>query len=183
VLFSPICLGVIAVWNYASAQMMLQSKRVCLSLHFPEGLASTYSKIAFAALGWWGVYVVDVCVVITLLGVCVSYQVGFAQLVAEIPGGLFSSYKSSTQTALLIGLSGVVLLPIICFNNIQILAKISLGGLAALVVGIAVIIFFGFYQSSETVSILDMDMSPQSVADFTTFIGISAFCFGICALG
>ncbi len=139
--------------------MMIRSKKASSAIIFPEGLASTYSKIAYAALGWTGVYIVDAAVVTTLLGklisvvlafvelknkticysfytgACVSYQMGFAQLMAQIPNFVFSSYNISTQTTLFVFLNGFVVAPFLFVRDISVLSRVSLGGLIALVLG------------------------------------------------
>jgi amino acid permease len=172
----------VAAWNQLSVVMLVESKnRVIGRTEFPNGLASTYSKIAYHSFGWGGVYIIDLSVVATLLGVCVSYQMGFAQMLQQV---LLSAEKlvAFSRYEVLIGLSAVLVTPLSCSRDLGMLSHASLLGLVALVVGVAFIFVYGL-QVHNAERYEPLPLWPQDVAGVASFLGISTFCFGICALG
>mmetsp|Transcript_2876 Transcript_2876/g.4376 ORF Transcript_2876/g.4376 Transcript_2876/m.4376 type:complete len:499 (+) Transcript_2876:60-1556(+) len=181
-LFSPMGIICIAVWNVMSCFLMISCKRHCEGTHYPKGVSSSYSRIAYSACGWWGVFFTDTAIVATLLGVCASYQIAFAQFLKDIPGNPLSVYPESAQTTGFIYLSFFVVYPLSCPKNIGVLSKTSFAGLMCLLISIGVLIAFGLssygdgFQETET----ELTMLPTSPSALTTFIGIAVFCFGLC---
>jgi len=100
-------IAVIASWNWLASTLLMECKRATAGLTFPSHLSSNFSKIAYAGLGNIGVVVTDVSIIITLLGVCIAFQITFATLLREVPG----IYLSNTGLTIL---SGVIVLPM-CF--------------------------------------------------------------------
>lgn len=64
----------------------MDCKSTCSNVEFPSHLSSTYSKMAYAGAGQLGVIVTDMSIIITLLGVCIAFQITFATLLHEVPG-------------------------------------------------------------------------------------------------
>ena len=79
-------IAVIASWNWLASTLLMECKRATARLTFPSHLSSNFSKIAYAGLGNIGVVVTDVSIIITLLGVCIAFQITFATLLREVPG-------------------------------------------------------------------------------------------------
>ena len=129
-------IAVIAAWNSLASSMMVDCKNACRNIAFPADLSSTYSKIAYAGSGPFGVLITDFSVIGTLIGVCIAFQITFAQLLVDIPGNAF------TAPALTI-LSGVIAYPISCTRDLDSLSSISLVGMVCLVIGIVAIIVYG----------------------------------------
>ena len=175
-------IAVIAAWNVLSCLKMIKCKSFVESNDFPLGISSTYSKIAFSGAGWYGVYITDVSIIITLLGVCIAYQITFASLLQQIPGNTTSPYFLTI-------LSGIIVLPISCVKDISGLSVFSLVGLICLIIGILIISIYGFYNFSsmtfespfESPSTGErLTFFPKSIVDMTSFIGVATFCFGLC---
>ncbi len=79
-------IAVIAAWNFVASSLLMECKAVCTNVAFPSHLSSTYSKMAYAGAGHWGVLVTDMSIIMTLLGVCIAFQITFATLLHEVPG-------------------------------------------------------------------------------------------------
>lgn len=185
-IFSPIGIACFAIWNIVSCFMMISCKNACDDFIYPKGVSSSYSRIAFSAFGWPGVIVTDCSIVITLLGVCTSYQIAFAEFLKDIPNNIFASSSEKAQIASFIYISAFTVLPFSCAKNLSFLSASSLVGLICLFISINVLIFFGLFavRSEEYASIPDSEVTltlwPESTSDVTTFAGIGIFCFGLC---
>lgn len=184
-LFSPLVIGLVAAWNAIACRLMIECKRATVGMPVPDGISSTYSVIAYHGAGYWGVYLTDFSIVITLLGVCVAYQITFATLMSEVPQIAISS-KS------LIIVSSFVLAPVSFVKDISILSFFSLAGLICLIIGVASIICYGVYKfGGETLSHplspstdpgTSLSFWPDDMIDMTMFIGVASFCFGLCSM-
>lgn len=98
-------------------------------------ISSTYSRIAYAGAGWIGVYIIDLSIMITLLGVCITYQIAFSALLKDV---------ISLSHVKLTVISGILVFPLSGFTaNIGLLSKYSLLGLLLLVLAILSIFCFG----------------------------------------
>jgi solute carrier family 36 (proton-coupled amino acid transporter) len=185
-LFSPIGIVCFSGWNIISCFMMISCKNACDDFIYPKGVSSSYSRIAFSALGWPGVIITDCSIVITLLGVCTSYQIAFAEFLKDIPHNVFSEYSEAAQLASFICISGLIVLPFSCAKNLSFLSATSLVGLVCLFISIAVLVAFGLYAAlddnytSLPNSEVSLTLFPQSTTAVTTFTGIGIFCFGLC---
>lgn len=178
-LFSPIAIAVIAMWNILSCFMMIDCKRAIINHRFPIAISSSYSRLSFAAFGYWGAILTDLSVFATLFGVCVSYQIAFTQFLRDIPSHPLSNWSDFAQTVGYTYFSVIVVYPLACQKNIGFLSYTSLAGLSCLILSIGVLLWYGFDESStrEKVSVT---MWPESFASFTTFSGVAIFCYGLC---
>jgi len=187
-LFAPLLIGVVAGWNMVACSMMIECKEATRTRAFPTDLSSSYSKIAYAGAGRPCVLITDMCIVITLLGVCIAYQITFAQLLQQIPWTDFSTEALSI-------ISGIIVFPVSCVQNVGALASFSMVGLICLVVSTVAILTYGFiYYGDDVFSLHDtstdqslihdsnLPLWPVKLADLTTFVGVSVFCFGLCSL-
>lgn len=165
------------VWNVVACSMMMKCKDSVKGMHFPNGITSTYSKIAFAGLGWIGVVVTDACVVVTLIGVCIAYQINFAVLIDDIPGMPLS-------TVSIITIGAIVVYPVCCAKSLGGLSGVSLVGFACTLVNIFALFAFGisYYWNDVSNSLKVLPMSPKSSSDLTSYFGVGIFCYGICSL-
>ncbi len=183
-LFSPLVIGLVAAWNAIACNLMMECKRATKGLSVPNEVSSTYAIIAYHGAGYFGVYITDFSIVVTLLGVCVAYQITFATLMSEVPQITLSSNS-------LILLSSLILAPVAIVKDISILSFFSLAGLVCLVIGITSIILYGIYAFgdetwSHPFSSASTDSSlglwPNDMMDMTMFIGVATFCFGLCSM-
>lgn len=183
--FAPIVIAIIAIWNAKACDLMMECKCACVGKEstFPTNLSSTYSKIAYAGAGNLGVVLTDFSIIVTLVGVCIAYQITFAQLLQEIPG-------ISASTSLLCSIFTVLVVPLSTVPNVGVLAPVSGFGLVCLVTSVIAILVYGFLSSSSPMNTTDpsyvMDKTvpfwPQTLSDTTSFIGVATFCFGLCSL-
>ena len=197
-LFAPLVIAVVASWNAVACSKMVECKDACNGMDFPAHLSSTYSKIAYAGAGEIGVIVTDVSIIVTLIGVCIAYQITFAQLLQQIPWTNFDTTTLSIAFAFLA-------LPLCCVPNIGVLAVFSLIGLVCLVVSVVAIIVYGvllygsaaWEQPFSHVSFGGHDnhlsaivndshkhlpLWPENLSSMSSFIGVATFCFGLCSL-
>jgi amino acid permease len=108
-LFSPIVIGVIAAWNWVASVLLMECKAATASILWPAHLSSNYSRVAYAGAGHIGVALTDFSIIVTLLGVCIAFQITFATLLGAVPGsstithcrGAPSSYLPTTNFATL----------------------------------------------------------------------------------
>jgi solute carrier family 36 (proton-coupled amino acid transporter) len=188
-LFSPVGIGAIAAWNAVSCMMIMRCKRMTSHdqhITYPSEISSTFAKIAYAALGWKGVYLTDFSIVFTLLGVCVSYQIAFISLFQDV------SFNTLSPKQLAIA-SAMIVYPMTCVRDVSVLSIVSLIGLIILLLGILSIFMFGFSMYGH-LSLSDssqynsfphqryIPLVPQTITDLTSFTGVSVFCFGLSSL-
>ena len=179
-LMSPIVNLYVAVVNYFACVLVLRSRKASEHIPTPRKVLSTYSKIAFAGCGWIGVGVVEFSILATLLGVCISYQITFAELIADIPDNTFPSYVLSI-------ICGILVYPLTIGKNVDSLAVVSLAGIGCLLLSVVVIIGFGVVMYGNDASMNGIDFQviylwPTSIASFTSYIGVSTFCYGQASL-
>ena len=179
-LFSPIGIAVVALWNGIACNMIMRCKRAVegRAVLYNSLISSTYSRIAYAGTGWVGVYVIDMSIIITLLGVCITYQIAFSTLLKDV---ITLSHRSLTIV------SGILVFPLSGFTaNIGLLSKYSLLGLLLLVLGILSIFCFGLGTYGNTIEYtaqgVHVNYWPRSLNDLTTYTGVTIFCFGLCSL-
>lgn len=177
VIFAPVCLALLAYWNKLASVMLIRCHEFTKHSERPAGLSSLYSKIAYSAAGWSGVAVTDGSVVATLIGVTISYQMLFANLIHKIP---WITCSKETLTLLF----AVVVLPLSCARDLRSIAKFSMSGLICMVAALSAILLYGAITYGDPLTGGDFPLQawPQSVGDFTAYIGIATFGFGICCV-
>ncbi len=176
-ILSPIFIGLVAWWNYVSCEQMMDCKAAVVGVLCPRQVNSTYSRIAYCACGWWGVWITDMCIIVTLLGVCVTYLITFTSLMSSIP-----FVDMSNVQLCFIGM--IVVYPLAIQKDVSKLAKMSILGLLCVLIGIASITFFGLELYGE-LALEEPRILPlwcPSIEDFATFVGIAVFGFGTCSL-
>lgn len=185
-LFGPLVIALVAAWNGIACRLMIECKNYCKDMTVPRTIGSTYGRIAYIATGDWGVRITDISIIITLLGVCIAYQITFASLIYDIPGNIF------TKTTLTI-ISGIIVLPFSIAKDPGYLSFFSLFGLICLMIGVFSILFFGLWSYGNITlkdpfhSIINnanenLSFFPDSISDATIFIGVATFCFGMASL-
>ena len=179
-LMSPIVNLCVAAVNYFACVLVLRSRKVSEHIPTPRNVLSTYSKVAYAGCGWIGVGVVEFSILVTLLGVCISYQITFAEMIVDIPHNPFPSYVLSI-------ICGVLLYPLSIGKNVDSLAVVSLVGIGCLLLSVVAIIVFGIVMYGNDASTNGIDFQvislwPTSIASFTSYIGVATFCYGQASL-
>lgn len=177
-------IGIIAVWNAVACAKMIECKNTCATCTFPSHLSSTYSRIAYAGAGSLGVAITDFSIIVTLIGVCIAYQITFAQLLQEVS---WANFSTSTLTIVF----GLLALPLCCVPNIGVLGVFSLVGLVCLIVSVVAIICYGVLlygpavaadPLGNTSAAVPLSLFPESLGNMSSFVGVATFCFGLCSL-
>lgn len=138
IIFAPLGIGIIAIWNGIACNMILQCKEYCHGEVYPIGLSSTYSQISYSATGIIGSVITDFSIILTLLGVCCTYQIAFTDLLSSVPG---FSYLSTISLDLLFAL---FVCPLVVVKNIRFISSFSLSGLICIFISVLCIFGFGF---------------------------------------
>jgi solute carrier family 36 (proton-coupled amino acid transporter) len=184
-LVGPIAIAAVAAWNAVACRMMIECKNATAHLPVPRGMSSTYSTIAYHGAGYFGVYLTDFSLVVTLLGVCIAFQITFSTLLEEIP------FVNLSKDSLLL-LSLVLLTPVIVVRDVSKLSIFSLAGLVCLIVGIVAILSYGSwkyghdalinpFQSPSNIDTV-LTLWPTTLSDASAFFGVATFCFGLCSM-
>jgi amino acid permease len=161
--------------------MMIECKQVLAHKSFPLEISSSYSRISYCAFGHWGAVVTDLSVFVTLFGVCISYQIAFAQFLKDIPSNPLQEWSELSQTIGYSYLSMLIVFPLSCQQNLGFLAKTSFAGLSCLLVSIGVLIGYGLSTfQPELQNISELSLWPETLTSFSTFSGVAIFCFGLC---
>lgn len=179
-LFSPFAISMIAIWNVLSCFMMIDCKREIANFRFPSEISSTYSRLSYAAFGRLGAIFTDLSVFATLFGVCVSYQIAFAQFLKDIPSNPLSNWSDFAQTVGYTYFSILIVYPLACQRNLGFLSYTSFAGLVCLVLSIGVLTAYGFDGFHWDPQHIIVRMWPESLSSFTTFSGVAIFCYGLC---
>jgi proton-coupled amino acid transporter len=177
-LMLPVLIAISGLWNGLACELMINCKRACRLDTAPVGVTSTYSKIAYEAGGWPAVYLTDFCIVVTLLGVCVTYLITFMTLLKGIPHMPLESWQLAV-------LSAIVVYPNACSTDISKLTIVSFAGLVILLLAVCALVVFGIYYFGEDVAIdpwADLTLLPKTTDDFANAVGIAVFGFGLPSL-
>lgn len=142
--------------------------------------------------------ITDCSIIVTLLGVCIAYQITFAQLLQQIP---YTNFSTSTLTIVF----ALLAIPLCCVPNVGVLAIFSLIGLICLIVSVIAIIVYGVISYGGEVaqdpfgpisftnaddhlasggndSHTHLPLWPETLSSMSSFIGVATFCFGLCSL-
>ena len=171
---SPVLMLIVAILNGISSCMLLRCEKATNFIDIPNNISSTYAKLGYRACGWIGVYVIDTSIIVTLLGVCVTYIITFAQLMSSV-------FNISINNLIIVFCLCVY--PISCSENIKRLSLVSILGMGCLLISVAVILIYGFYSYNSDHLIKNsfaLSYWPESVSGLLNFIGISTFCIDIC---
>ena len=173
----PVICAVIATWNAVACAMMIECKEHALDQTIPSHMcvSSTYSRIAYVGLGWLGMAITDLSVIVTLLGVCVAYQITFSSLLSAVPA---ISLSGQALTCV----SGMLVLPLCLSGSFRSLSSLSLLGLLCLCLGSLAILYFGFCSYGSAVysdPFSQLSAWPANASALASFVGIAAFCFGL----
>lgn len=179
-LFAPLGLIIIAVWNGVTSLMMIESRDYCRTHSYPKGVFSTFSKVAYSGCGWIGSIVSDMSLLGCLGGACVSLQISFALMMADVP---IFAWDHPTQIIFYTYVSGFLVFPLCCINDVSFLSPISFLALISLIIGLATIVFFGWIEFGDVFhEPSDLPLWPQTFGDMATFLGVSVFCYGLCVM-
>ena len=170
----------VAVLNGFSCCMLLRSKKVLSEYSDedkipPPSISSTYAKLAYASCGWPGVYVVDASIILTLLGVCVTYTITFSQLMAEIWPMPFNEH---------VLLFSLIVYPVCCVRNVSRLASFSFVGIIFLLLSVLVIVLYGYYSfgfpSDGTVPFGGgVPLFAKNISGLLGYVGVATFCIDL----
>lgn len=185
IIASPLGIALIALWNGVSCNQMIECKNACEFKHAPDMLSSTYSRIAYCSGGWSAVYLTDFSIIVTLLGVCVTYQITFGKLMEDFFESCGYTTISNSELSLVAFL--ILAVPVLITDDVSHLTKYSVVGMIMLLVGVSAIIIFGIINFGNDVltgvpAWQELPLWPASLDDISTFLGITTFGFGICAL-
>lgn len=177
----PLLIAFVGLWNIGSCQLMISCKRACTSngvmYATPPEVTSTYSQIAYCAGGWPAVYLTDFCIVVTLMGVCVTYLITFMTLVRDI-GVSWSPFRLAL-------LSAALVYPSSCSTDISKLTFISFSGLVVLVLAVFALVVFGLHDFGEDLArdpLSHLSLFPVDGDSFASATGIAIFGFGLPSL-
>ena len=135
-------------------------------------------------------YITDFSVIVTLFGVCISYQITFAALLSELP---YSFIPESSSKVVLTLISGLLLLPLCRVKSLKNLSFMSLAALVCLTMAALTILIYGVVlygaeafgwaedkvlQNKSGRHVLLWSDNPS---DVMFLLGVSTFCFGLCA--
>lgn len=181
VLTMPFLIALVGLWNVGACQLMISCKRACTNsgdiYRTPPEVTSTYSQIAFCAGGWPAVYLTDFCIVVTLMGVCVTYLITFMTLVRDI-----GITWSPLGLALL---SAALVYPSSCSTDISKLTFISFSGLVVLILAVFALVVFGLHDFGDDITrdpFGRLSLLPLDGDSFASATGIAVFGFGLPSL-
>ena len=185
-IFGPIVMTGIALLNFIGVMMMMECKKETENHIVPPSISSTYSKICYVAYGWIGVYLADMSLIITLLGVCVTYLITSVAMISDIYVNYINNdiiITNNDTTILTFIMGGIIFLPC-CAKDVGILSSVSLLALVSLIIGIFALFLFGIYEFGDDVNNTQENYSyvPKNISDVFSFMGIVSFCFGLTSL-
>lgn len=135
-------------------------------------------------------YITDFSVIVTLFGVCISYQITFAALLSELP---FSFIPESSSKAIITMISGLLLLPLCRVKSLKNLSFMSLAALVCLTMAALTILIYGVVLYGRGAMGWDRDkylgnkseknvlLWSENSSDVMFLLGVSTYCFGLCA--
>lgn len=167
---------------------MIHCRNKLATTVLPKGINSTYSGLAYAGFGWPGVYFVDLATFVTLIGVCIAYQINFGTLLHDIP-----QISSVVSVDSCIIISALIVFPISCAKDLSALSSMSSIGLACIFINLFAIFAFGLSRFGDHIwssssadpsggTQTNITLFPESLSALTQYAGIAIFCFGICLL-
>ena len=161
---------------------MISCRRALLKLksektwNVPDGLLllSTYSEVAFAGLGKYGVYLADFSVAGSLLGICCACQINIATLLHGLP---FVNVSVSTLTVI----SALIVYPISCAKDLSALSAFQFIGIICILFNVAAFLIYGYilYIKAPDNDYLP-SLLPESRSNVSGYFGVVVFCYGVC---
>ena len=170
-LFSPVVLVAIAIWNDWSVGCLLACEaRLPADAAQRLSRVSTYSRIAWAALGNTGIYLVEGMLMVTIFGVCTAYIIFSEQLLGASPLSLGSEAANALACAL------VVFLPSLS-KDVSYLVPLSNIGLFVLMAVVCSMFYVGATGETHAEN-RAVDLLPASFRGFAVYFGVAVYCFG-----
>lgn len=141
--------------------------------HPPAG-TSTLGKVAWYSFGPFGLYFLDIMMIILLSGVVICYEDAAISFLEKTPISSKSKFLDALCTMIFI-------IPLSCLPNVGFLSKYSALGLLAILLSFLIIYSYGIQQNGwdgiSTITIYDL--YPQSIHECSAWFGIIVFSFGI----
>lgn len=130
--------------------------------------ALTFEDVGHALFGWWGRFLVDLCILSSQIGFCVVYQI----FLGDTMHGLFPSIPKLACMLLPVP----ILIAICQIRRLKWLAATSFLALFVFGVGFAICLIFSWRGRSERDNAPYVQL-PHSVASFATLISFAVFSF------
>ena len=172
-------LAALGLWNWWTCLQLLQSRAALArgaSGLDPDSVGprrSTYSALVRVSLGARGERCFEVAMSAMMLGVCASLQIQGATLLAAVTG---------LDYAPCVGLTALLLLPLVLARSIRRLSLVSGAALGVLALGVAAVIEHGLARFGVPAAAPALSALP-SPSGFAQFFGIAGFSFGLQARG
>lgn len=160
------------LWNWTTCHQLVDAYETLIGSKAPR-THTGYSAIAFAALGNGGILLLDTMLCMLLTGVCASIQVQAAHLVeahVDLPVG--DGY------AVLVLMSGTLLVPLVLLRNLGRLAVVSVVALVVLATGLLAVAMSGVTRFGMASPPAQLVALPD-LSGIATFYSIAAFSFGM----
>eukprot|EP00123_Amoebidium_parasiticum_P011885 comp20967_c0_seq1/m.28058 comp20967_c0_seq1/g.28058 ORF comp20967_c0_seq1/g.28058 comp20967_c0_seq1/m.28058 type:complete len:424 (-) comp20967_c0_seq1:171-1442(-) len=147
VLSGVVLLIIVAGFNFISVYWLVRS----FSRVSPEAIRNTkssYSAVGWEAAGKWGVYSVDIAIVVTSVGAAITYLIFIENTMYDVTQVL------KQRDWVLLGMIPLVCL--VCLDDLSFLTWVSIGGIVALFVGFASVFGYGFSTQHFDIAVSDM---------------------------
>ena len=131
------------------------------NIKIPSTITSTFSRVAYIGLGHIGTFLADFSVIITLLGVCCSYQINFGTLTINI----FSINRYASVDGIIV-FSSILVSPFIFIDDLSILSSMSSIGLFCVVLSAVVVLIYGYILYGGDQS--NLTSNPTPITAYTT---------------
>lgn len=164
-IFAPIGIILVALWNGFSCLIMIQCRHASekIDIKIPTNISSTFSRVAYIGLGHIGTFLADFSLIVTLLGVCCSYQINFGTLIIN----LFGLNRHFSLDSMIIA-SSVFVSPFIFIDDLSILSSMSSIGLFCVILSAVAVLIYGYFlyggQSNHISTNIQYNNSPASSA-------------------
>ena len=127
------------------------------NIKIPSTITSTFSRVAYIGLGHIGTFLADFSVIVTLLGVCCSYQINFGTLIINI----FSINRYASVDGIIV-FSSILVSPFIFIDDLSILSSMSSIGLFCVVLSAVVVLIYGYILYGGDQYNLTSNLTPMT---------------------
>lgn len=169
---------IIAIWVGGCLMILVNiQKNYLVERNTSFKTRSMLGEMCYQAFGKWGVYILETCTTITMLGVGIVFIAAAAELLCELPWDLAKASFLYENKVIFVIIISVVLISLVLLRDSASLSCSSMFGNIAILISLILVISYGL--SSNDLHVHDIPYVRTSTASLSNLFGSLIFSYGV----